>query len=424
MQEKQQEKHESLALVKDSLERLASVREQTEEWSDSEQEEEDQTCVFKIMEGLEPFFLANHFFPVEFSRLIVREEVLLEDLNYVIETIDKDGFSPSPYLYVREDAEFIDSAALALRLMLMVGEYINKTMLKSDAKWVELLSKVSMVANKAYEFILKNGFSDKHGLRWAGTELHFIKKTSYCNVYFTQEAVRSLVYCVRQREPFSVGDSEKTIDVIKESCRWLLGRVDENTIFGDEGKTKGEINNTFYGLNGLFESYDYLEERQKTVVLDVFTRFVERVNQGDEELSWLNYIDVPLKGYLKPIIYDDRSGYGNILTVLCKGRDIFREESVIDKRFFEILALWYRSLINQRDPNTSLWDQGRFLICLTARAVEGLLYFSKYGEPVKYELNEQQILEALKKTLASSQIQQIFLREISKIGGDLKEENK
>ncbi|MCX6579520.1 MAG: hypothetical protein NT166_04990 [Candidatus Aminicenantes bacterium] len=424
MKKKEQEKHESLALVKDRLERLSSVREQTEEWSDSEQEEEDQSCVFKTMEGLEPFFLANRFFPVEFSRLIVKEELLLEDLNRVIETIDKDGFSPSPYLYVREEAEFVDAAALALRLMLMVGEYINKTLLKSDTKWTELLSKVSMTANKAYEFILKNAFSDKQGIRWAGTELHAIKKTSYCNVYFTQEAVRSLVYCVGQKEPFSIGEDEKTIGVIKDACRWLLARVDDNTIFGDEGKTKGEINNTFYGLNGLFESYNYLEERQKKVVLDVFTRFVEKVNRGEEELSWLNYIDVPLKGYPKPIIYDDRSGSGNILTVLCKGRDIFRDESVIDKRFFEILALWYRSLVNQIDPNTLLWDQGRFLICLTARAIEGLLYFSKYGEPVKYELSEQQMLEALKKTLASSQIQQIFLREISKLGGDLKEENK
>lgn len=424
MQEKQQEKHESLALVKDSLERLASIREQTEEWSDSEQEEEDQSCVFKTMEGLEPFFLANHFFPVKFSRLIVKEELLLEDLNRVIETIDKDGFSSSPYLYVREEAEFVDAAALALRLMLMISEFINKTLLKSDTKWTELLLKVSNVANKAYEFILKNGLWDKQGMRWAGTELHALKKTSYCNVYFTQEAVRSLVYCVGKKEPFSIGEDEKTIEAIKDACRWLLGRVVDNSIFGDEGKTKGEINNTFYGLNGLFDSYDYLEERQKMLVLDVFTKFVETVSRGDEDLSWLNYMDVPLKGYPKPIIYDDRSGYGNILTVLCKGRDIFREESVIDKRFFEILALWYRTLTNQRDPSTSLWDQGRFLICLTARAIEGLLYFSKYGEPVKYQLSEQQILEALKKTLASPQIQQIFLREISKIGGDLKEEDK
>lgn len=413
-----------LTLIKESLERLAAIREETGGWLDSEQEEEEQSCLFKIMESLEPFFLANRMFPTDFARFPIKEEILLEDLNRVVEIIGSDGFSASPYLYVREEAEFVDSAALALRLMIMVGEYVEKTVLKKDPNWSGLLEKVFSVATRACDFILKSGLVDKTGLRWAGTTEHSIKRTNYCNVYFTCQAARALLFCLRQKETFSVGDDEKKENAIRDSCRWLLGRVRENTVFGDERRSRGEINYGFYGLSLLLDCSDYLEERQKAAVLKVFTRFVEQVGQGEEFLTWLNYIDVPLKDYPKPIFYDDRSGYGNIVTVLCKGRDVFREQAVIDNRFFEILNLWHRYLVNQRDPETLLWEQGNFLICYTARAIEGLLYFAKYGEAVKYELSEQEMLEVLKKTLESPQIQQVFLREIARIGRAVREDRK
>ncbi len=413
-----------LSLIKESLERLAAIREDTGGWLDSEVEEEDQSCLFKIMESLEPFFLANRMFPTDFARLPIKDEILLDDINQVVRIIESDGFSASPYLYVREEVEFVDAAALALRLMIMVGEYVEKTVLKNDPSWSGLLEKVSSVATRAYDFILKSGLRDKTGQRWAGTTEKVIRKTNYCNVYFTCQAAEALLFCMGQKVPFSVGDDEKTRNVIQNSCSWVLARVKENTVFGDERRTKGEINYSFYGLNLLLDCLGYLEETQKAAVLKVFARFVEQVGQGEEFLTWLNYIDVPLKGYPKPIFYDDRSGYGNIITVFCKGKDVFPEHAVIDGRFFEILNLWHRYLVNQRDSETLLWEQGNFLICYTARAIEGLLYFAKHGEAIKYELSEQEVLKALKGTLESPQIQQIFLSEIAKIGGAVREETK
>lgn len=412
-------KEEKLVLkqVFSTLDTLAGVRNDAGSWIDSEAEEEEEHCVFKIMESIYPFLLANHMFPVEIARIPLDENILLEDLRGVIEIIGKEGFSPSPYLYVREKVEFTDSASLALKLFTMVHKHIAGTDLKTKTEWLGLLEGTSEIIKRGIEFLLKCGHRDKKGLRWSGTPTWKAQKKSFCNVYFTSEAASALSFVLKFYSGILPKElKEKCAAAVSEACLWILGQHKRNALYGDEAMTKGDINYFFYGLNCLFDCFDYLERDQQDKVARLFESFLQEVKDGEEKLSFLTYMDVPLSGYPKPIYYDDRSSIANIITTLCKARDPLRKYSVVNEQFFAALNLYRRVLLELKDPKNDLWDKNNFLLYLNTRAVEALLYFAAFGQAVFYEkVSEQKLLEALKNTLDNPQIQQIFLSEMNRL---------
>ncbi len=384
---------------------------------DSEVEEEDENCIFKIMEALYPFFLANHLYPIEFSRIAIEDEIVLQDLSFVSKTIKSDGFSPSPYLYVREKVEFTDCAALALKLFILVFSHISETDLKRKKEWAELLEDIPIIVDKAISFIRKCGYSDKKGLRWAATEVWKIQKKSYLNMYFTSEVSSALSFLIKHYTgSVAKFDKEEIIELIRKSCMWILGQHKNKIFFGDEAMAKGEINYSFYALNCLFDCYEFLEKDQQYTTAILFEEFIDRIRVGEEELPFITYIDVPLTGYPKPIYYDDRSSIANIITTLCKGREELKRHKTFDDILFNTLNLYRRSLMDLKDPNNDLWNKNNFLLYLNNRAIEALLYFASFGQVLVFEkLSEQNLLEALKSTLENPQIQQIFLSELNRL---------
>ncbi len=402
-----------LKQVLSTLETLVGVRKDTGNWIDSEVEEEEEQCVFKIMESIYPFFLANHMSPVKFARIVLDENILLEDLMRVIRIIDKEGFLPSPYLYVREKVEFTDSASLFLKLFTMVHKHIAGTDLSKNTEWSSLLKDIPEIIERGIGFLLGCGHRDKKGLRWAGTTTWKAQKKSFCNVYFTSEVASALSFVLKfYPEELLKGLKAKCEDAVREACLWILGQYKGNTLYGDEAMTKGDISYFFYGLSCLFDCFDYLEKDQQNRVTDLFKHFIQEVKRGEEELSFLTYMDVPLPNYPKPIYYDDRSSIANIITTLCKGRDLLH---IADEQFFAILNSYRRALLDLKDPKNDLWDKNNFLLYLNTRAIEALLYFAAFGQAVFYEkVSEQKLLDALKSTLGDPQIQQIFLSELNR----------
>ena len=403
--------------VTSTLETLAGVREKMGKWVDAEVEEEEENCIFKIMEALYPFFLANHMYPVELARIPLRDETAIQDIRFVLKTISEEGFSPSPYLYVREKVEFTDTAATALKLFTMVYNYISKTDLKKKKEWGDLLGEIPLVIEKGINFLQKCGYTDKKGLRWAGTDVGKIQKKSYFNVYFTSEVAIALNFVLKfTSNSLPKTKREEVEESIRKACFWVLGQQRRNIIYGDESLIKGEINYFFYGLNCLFDCFDYLDRDQQSKTASLFDNFLEEVRKGEEELSFITYIDVPLSGYAKPIYYDDRSSIANIITILCKGRNILRRQKAFDEVFFNTLNLYRRSLLDLKDVKNDLWNKNNFLLYLNNRAIEALLYFASFGQTIVFEkLSEQSLVEALKNTLENPQIQQIFLSELNRL---------
>lgn len=400
--------------IEETLKALSELRIKENGWIDSEKESQEESCAYKNMEIIYSFFLSNHIYPTDFARIDIPENILIDDINSIIEAIKRDGFHPSPHLYIREKTDFVDFAALSIQFFILSNKYLRNLKKMGDEK-KSILKDSEEIIKKAIKFLKNSPKRDKYGIRWAGSKTKTIRGTSYCNVYFTAQVLSSFAFLLSNYRKYITNEEYEEIEqIIKEGCLWIVKQERDGLIAGDETKSKLEINFTIFGLNSLFDCITFCEQEIQLKALKLFISFVNHLKENKNNLSWLSFIDVPIAELNKPIYYDDRSSIGNIITTLCKGKEVFKEDKIIDDVFY-LINFYVGELLRLRDVSKKLWDSGNFLMYLNSRAIEALLYSTKYGKPIEYMINEREALIALQKTLANPLVQRLFLNELTNI---------
>ena len=73
-----------LTQIIETLNTLSDLRVKENRWTDDERESEEESCVYKNMEILYPFFLVNYIYPTNYARITLPVNILIDDLSDII----------------------------------------------------------------------------------------------------------------------------------------------------------------------------------------------------------------------------------------------------------------------------------------------------------------------------------------------------
>jgi len=405
-------------MVNRTLSAMLAERKKHQSWQDSEKEEETQSLLFKRIEALLCFLLPLEIVRVKAPNDIVEgKKWFYNELKELLDLVDKDGFDPNPYTYIREEKfDFVDCAATLLELLILTKKHIS-----SSKDYQIVKSHMEGIAAKAFFFLSTSAYEDSESrFSWAANSQWKLKEQSFNNLYFTSYAVKALSLLHSERSwGFVSENAERLLDLIQGGAAWLCGRFDtDNAILYFDMKKAGTTYYDFaFATVALCSAYGHLNEIIKSKIDSICKAFLENVSESKiESPAFIYFLQPKAK---TPLYYDNRLALGMIVSALCRISKVITLSASEEEKLSSKITSLATQMIRQRDSKTNLWKEEGYLVTFTMWGVAGLLDLDVYGRETNFEFSEAQLYSAIRKALDDSRtvkaITGVFLEELFKI---------
>lgn len=408
-------------MVNRTLSAMLAEREKNQSWQDSEKEEATQSLLFKRVEALLSFLLPLEIIKVKAPTDIAEgRKWFFNDLKEVLDLVDRDGFDPNPYTYIREEKfDFVDCASTLLELLILTKKHI------SNSKEYRLLkSRVEKIASRAFMFLSESASEEEKGrFSWAANNQLKFKEQSFTNLYFTSYALKALSLLQSGRSWGFVSENDRRLlDLIQGGTTWLCDRFDSDnqTLYSDKKKSGTTYYDFAFALVALCSACEHVDEVVKSKVDIICKAFLENISESKiEDPAFIYFLQPKTKA---PVYYDNRLSMGIIVSALHRISKVITLSSREEEKLSSKTTNFAAQLIRQRDAKTNLWNEDGYLVTSTMWGVGGLLDLDVYGKTTRYEFSEAQLYAAMRKTLDDSKITkaiiEVLLDELFKLRED------
>lgn len=401
-------------IVESILTSLKNLRENDQDWMDGEEEDEEiESSVFKKAEALKCFLLAKQYNILS----PLSDKVLTEDILNVLNEVKKNGFYPSPYSYLPSavDDQYTDFAAFCINFCdLAYNAFKNHQ---------EITNLSKEISKRAIQFLTSetNYAHDKDGIRWGGTTMYMKKKMVkeyFTDVYFTSQVLISLSNILtRSISSLKSDKRESIVKIINEGIAWIIGRIKNNVICGNEEKNDTKLIYTTWGLKAYIETLPYQDKDNLELMKQVVTQYIRDIGKKVDEKGvkieqiYLAVLSPTNDG--RPTSYDDRTGWGGVFLTLVSLKKIKEFETLLEEvNYYKVLEKVYYGILALRNNTTKLWYNDFYIISIHSLIIEGFLEFEKHIKDFSFELKltsgmiRRAIKETLQDELVVSTIQQ------------------
>ena len=421
-----------------ALKALKNVRKKNPEhkWIDDSRvgEKMEGPGFIKTCEALECFFTPLDVYPDPLKEEYELDtDILKEDLGYIMDTIDNEGWPPSPYFdpklfseegkFQKGKTDFTDAVSFALTTLIDAYLYINR-FYEDDPTFNEAFKeKLLKYAKDSLQWLVENVYSEKSdGKEYAyysaleSKNYPIEKNNNYASIYFTYTGAVALAYAVKYNKELNLSKEEidNIVSILNKLRDWLFSTAifinDDFALFykslsANENFDKSELLFIYIILAdsafkdaGLKSPND--DEYSKKIVNmvkvlnNIYSITDERtsvINGGEHKISQLKQ---PTS--TKSPSYTDR--YLNFL-MLEAFVYAFREIQKIDaekdflQNIFRTIDELHKDLLERANasfqlPDGSkehgLWGQeGVFTIYLNERAIESLTEYSPFNKNIE-----------------------------------------
>lgn len=429
------------------LTELKKIREKEGEWCDDDYHRGSKSEKFLLTcEALETFFTPMDLYPskpldvlkkqeVKLSRSILDPELLKEDLNYLMDIIEREGWPPAPYLKVEQLVEFkngekkefkkgitdfVDSASFAFTSLVDAILYFNK--FYPNKLEEEFKNKILKYAKESLQWLVDNVYEvEKDGQKFAyytgrgkesKIEKEDISSFKKASIYFTYTGLVALTYTKSYKDILNLSEEEldQYTDIIEELMRWLFSIILET----NEGVTIDypglKFNENFSSPEGLFvyilmsdyycsdAGIEVLDKKKKRDKLVGVAKKLLEIRKDRDMYGLLTSggahrvpVDSP-----KPLLYPDRyisslvlATFSYLSTYLYSfGRSLSSEEKEILGNLNKTVDSVYKELLSVANAkyedgdvfatDSILWAEHYFQMYLNQRAIESLTLYSLY----------------------------------------------
>jgi len=405
----------NFTILKKTFQTLIASRIKPFYWVDEEKESEQETLAYKAIQAINALFYAKKIYPQLLGKFKINGKFIYEEIVNFNNVFKKEGFYPSPYLYVREITDYTDFACDSIKLLIEIQNSIHKKAFKLVKKDIEKLNEIcSNVIDKGLKLIVSSVFIDKDGARWETILYETQKKPQYANVYSTSMSIKCLSSYLKYNTKSKINIKEEYTELIKQGFEWIFNRQKDGLIAGDEKRTKMEINHSIYALSAIIEAWEYLTEEHQEKARNLFNLICTYMIENYKDIQYQNFMEVYLPQLKKNIYYDDRLTVGMILSTLTRGKTLFKDVAIDPVKFTNLINEMARELLDSYNYQNNYWKKDNYFIGDTCDSIMGLIDYDLHGTPLEYNLTEYEILEILNKTLKRSEIRSMFLAELTK----------
>ena len=405
-------------ILRKAIQKILSSRERSGYWVDSEEEDPQETMVYKGQEAFKLILIVKKHFPQLLGTFKFDDKFIIDEIKYLYDNYKEEGFFPSPYSFTRENYDIIDFASHCVCVVSEVLPLTRKDFFSKVKKTPkkEIQKSLLEMLKDALRFIKDSSFSDKHGTCWEGIYGEKRKKPSFPNVYFTSHAIKALSKAVNSEELHLTNEEkEGYIKLIKQGVHWIFQCEKDALITADIKKTRSEVNFGVYAFLGIFDVWKYLDASQQEKATALFENLLNYFKNNLDSLITQSSFQVLLPEAKKPSYYEDRISKGHVLSVLCRGKDILKDASFINEEYDNLVTNVLRIVLDEGNLNEGYWQKDNYYLHYTCDCIIGLLDYESYGTVVEYTFNETDILQALNNTLKRAEIRNMFLSELNKI---------
>lgn len=376
---------------------LSKFKENNKVWQDSEREDPSQTLLYKRAEALTCFVL-----PLQINNKIEKDDInegtkwFFSELVALFDLIEKDGFDPNPYTYLKsEKIDFVDCASQVLELLILVKKHLSYTPGYKTCSGI-----IEKTAKRAMNFLLKCAINEKDKrTAWAANESYKFKMQIFLNIYFTSYALKSLSLLLTEN-PWNFVDEERKriVEVIQGGCLWINDRFEKETgiLYFDKQRAGSTYYDFAFVILALLSAYEYVSEELKIRNNDLCSGFIQRLETDLVESGFM-YILIPKAD--TPLYYDNRLSIGVIASALCRLASLAILPDNLEEELFSKLGVFRSTLLRKRDSSTELWDEDAYLVSSTLWGIVGLLYIDLFGRVSTYTIDESELYKVLKKSL-------------------------
>ena len=235
----------------DALKALRNVRKKNPEhkWIDDSKVGEEKTegpGFIKTCEALECFFTPLDVYPDPLKEEYKLDaDILKEDLDYIMDTIDSEGWPPSPYFdpklfseegkFQKGKTDFTDAVSFALTTLIDAYLYINR-FYEDDPTFNEAFKeKLLKYAKDSLQWLVENVYSEKSdGKEYAyysaleSKNYPIEKNNNYASIYFTYTGAVALAYAVKYKKELNLSKEEidNIVSILNKLRDWLFSTAD------------------------------------------------------------------------------------------------------------------------------------------------------------------------------------------------------
>jgi len=380
---------------------------------------------------IEPFLLASSFFvdpPMKAEELYQRAANVLKIRGSLVSEKDDltkkksdglgyRGFSAAPYPYVDIPVDYVDSAATLLNLICNIVDLASVTKRSIPGDLMELMRGT---ATSASEFLDESCVVDDNGARWAGINKRSDRDPpqKYANLFFTHIASLALQRVLGTqvaRRWIDESLCKRAEEKLQMVPLWVEHQYDDaiKAFWMDEIRRNNIPVSAVYALEIVYHigrrPEDPLREYCQEALSTVLAKMKTPRDASTLQIDTFHILPNPTGG--GTIFYDDRKYIGSFLSLLSLIK--VKDPDMVNEEFIGAGEMLFRAVSTEwRDDPTGLWDDGRPLICYTYDALKGLIQYSLEGAVGTISLRENDLRDAIRAALDSTDIGDIIWRKI------------
>ena len=386
-------------------------------WTDNEGDVGFLKDVDAMNALIEPFLLSPSSFvdpPLDLNEIAKRLEKLLNEVRPYSNSDEENnsaingyrGFSAAPYPYIQLEIDFVDSASAVLRLLCNVAKLFSQLKQSIPAA---LEKRMANVAASAVNFLLEARLEDRSGVRWSGFSKQVDTAGKFANLFFTNCAALALHRSLDSPgvKNWIVPQREQVESTLRKVIQWVSKQYDPatNGFWMDEARTQTQTMGVLYALEVLYTVADALSEELRADCAKALTAVVEKMSDQPQASSLQRdfFHSLPLPTGPGITFYDDRKYIGGFLSLLTLARA--KDANIMSDAFARAGDVLFSGVIEDWiDEPTSLWDDGRPLICFSQDAMVGLVNYALEGKVDTLNLTEFELRSAIIKMLKSDEV--------------------
>jgi len=335
------------------------------------------------------------------------------------------GFQATPYPYVEQPVDYVDSAAAVLRLL---GNFSQLTEIRKRQMPRALATSVAATACSAVDFLLAAATDDSDGARWQGILKLTDPPGRYANLFFTNVAALALHKAHSHgfiAKALGPDRSEQIRRLVANVPKWVVNQYDPalKTFWMDAAKTMNQVVGVLYALELIYLLLKDTPEPYPPCCAAALSAAVKRMTDHSHASSLQTdfFHSLPMPAGAGNMYYDDRRYIGGFLALfaLAKAND----PNVVTEDFIDAgVTLWGGVTKEWIDETTGLWDHGRPLVCYSQDAILGMVRYAQEGVVNSVTLRENDLRSAIKDALANDAVVDAVVEAIV-LRADRKEES-
>ncbi len=414
----------------EALRALKIVRERSHQWIDDSKTESgiEGAGFIKTCEALECFFTPIDIYPEALGKEYVLDaDVLKEDLTYIMKTIEKEGWPPSPYFdphtfseegkFQKGKTDFTDAVSFALTTLIDGYLYINKFYSNEDIFDSAFKENLLRYAKESLDWLVENVYFEKDE---GGAECAYYSglgsknwpegiKFKGASIYFTYTSVIALAYAVKFRNELGLSDEyvDKLHRILSALRYWLFSTtmsikgkftVYYDTLSMNESFEKPQILFVYIMLSDFAFTMDAglksKNEEEYTEKIQNMIKTLNAVYNSDDRLDLISggSHKVRIRSDDKPLDYSDRYLSFLMLEAFVYAYRVVKSikgEKELLEEIYKTIEDLHRNLLDNANAVfeltgygevKGLWGQERvFMIYVNERAIESLTEYGKFS---------------------------------------------